>query len=169
MAIVFGPRSVRCLHPGMNARAVTYRRLHTFRNSLRTAVMCRRWVRQYGRDLGRPALAFTRTPSNGASKLYGDSRINAQGEAWSPAPHDRRTSPTEYARQECRLRQHDGSRDARRVHGLTRIYNMLEKHYRDLAGHGVHGRAGSCGCCRPAAASHARRRCASPASSPMKA
>src|SRR6202023_3047638 len=77
-------------------------------------------------------VAFTRNPSTGESRLYGEFLINAQGEdvvAGIRTPQD----ITEYARQES------GSDKAsmeiampEAFKELTRIYTLLEKHYRDM-------------------------------------
>jgi pyruvate,orthophosphate dikinase len=116
----------------MNARAVTYRRLHDIPESWGTAVNVQAMVFGNMGDSSATGVAFTRNPSTGESKLYGEFLINAQGEdvvAGIRTPQD----ITEYARKES------GSDKASMETAmpaafkeLTRIYTLLEKHYRDM-------------------------------------
>ncbi|MFG6150222.1 pyruvate, phosphate dikinase [Halobacillus sp. B23F22_1] len=63
-----------------NQRAVLYRRLHQIPGHLGTAVNIQSMVfGNMGNDSG-TGVAFTRNPSTGESKLYGEYLINAQGE-----------------------------------------------------------------------------------------
>ncbi|MCP3028633.1 pyruvate, phosphate dikinase [Halobacillus sp. A5] len=63
-----------------NQRAVLYRRLHQIPGHLGTAVNIQSMVfGNMGEDSG-TGVAFTRNPSTGESKLYGEYLINAQGE-----------------------------------------------------------------------------------------
>ncbi|GGF27680.1 pyruvate, phosphate dikinase [Halobacillus andaensis] len=63
-----------------NQRAVLYRRLHQIPGHLGTAVNIQSMVfGNMGDDSG-TGVAFTRNPSTGESKLYGEYLINAQGE-----------------------------------------------------------------------------------------
>ena len=77
-------------------------------------------------------VAFTRNPSTGESKLYGEFLINAQGEdvvAGIRTPQD----ITEDARKESgsdKPSMETAMPDAFKE--LTRIYTLLEKHYRDM-------------------------------------
>src|SRR5580698_559272 len=116
----------------MNARAVTYRKLHDIPESWGTAVNVQAMVFGNMGETSATGVAFTRNPSTGESKLYGEFLINAQGEdvvAGIRTPQD----ITEYARQES------GSDKAsmevampEAFKELTRIYTLLEKHYRDM-------------------------------------
>ncbi len=116
----------------MNARAVTYRRLHDIPESWGTAVNVQAMVFGNMGETSATGVAFTRNPSTGESKLYGEFLINAQGEdvvAGIRTPQD----ITEYARKES------GSDKASMeiampaaFNELTRIYTLLEKHYRDM-------------------------------------
>ncbi|MFZ2157742.1 MAG: pyruvate, phosphate dikinase [Bradyrhizobium sp.] len=116
----------------MNARAVTYRRLHDIPESWGTAVNVQAMVFGNMGETSATGVAFTRNPSTGESKLYGEFLINAQGEdvvAGIRTPQD----ITEYARKES------GSDKASMeiampaaFKELTRIYTLLEKHYRDM-------------------------------------
>ncbi|MES2167926.1 MAG: pyruvate, phosphate dikinase [Pseudomonadota bacterium] len=116
----------------MNARAVTYRRLHDIPESWGTAVNIQSMVFGNMGDTSATGVAFTRNPSTGEKRLYGEFLINAQGEdvvAGIRTPQD----ITEYARKES------GSDKAsmevampEAFKELTRIYTQLEKHYRDM-------------------------------------
>ena len=116
----------------MNARAVTYRRLHDIPESWGTAVNVQAMVFGNMGETSATGVAFTRNPSTGESKLYGEFLINAQGEdvvAGIRTPQD----ITEYARQESgsdKASMETAMPDAFKE--LTRIYTMLEKHYRDM-------------------------------------
>ncbi len=116
----------------MNARAVTYRKLHDIPESWGTAVNVQAMVFGNMGDTSATGVAFTRNPSTGESKLYGEFLINAQGEdvvAGIRTPQD----ITEDARQESgsdKASMETAMPDAFKE--LTRIYTMLEKHYRDM-------------------------------------
>ena len=116
----------------MNARAVTYRRLHDIPESWGTAVNIQAMVFGNMGETSATGVAFTRNPSTGESKLYGEFLINAQGEdvvAGIRTPQD----ITEYARQESgsdKASMEVAMPDAFKE--LTRIYTLLEKHYRDM-------------------------------------
>ncbi len=116
----------------MNQRANTYRRLHNIPESWGTAVNVQAMVFGNMGDTSATGVAFTRNPSTGEKKLYGEFLINAQGEdvvagirtpqeiseaaraeAGSDKPSMEHTLPKAYAE-------------------LTRIYNVLERHYRDM-------------------------------------
>lgn len=116
----------------MNARAVTYRRLHDIPESWGTAVNIQAMVFGNMGDTSATGVAFTRNPSTGESKLYGEFLINAQGEdvvAGIRTPQD----ITEYARKESgsdKASMESAMPEA--FDELTRIYTLLEKHYRDM-------------------------------------
>ena len=116
----------------MNARAVTYRRLHDIPESWGTAVNVQAMVFGNMGETSATGVAFTRNPSTGESKLYGEFLINAQGEdvvAGIRTPQD----ITEDARQESgsdKPSMESAMPDA--FNELTRIYTLLEKHYRDM-------------------------------------
>src|SRR5437762_12026141 len=64
----------------MNARAVTYRRLHNIPSDWGTAVNIQAMVfGNMGEDCA-TGVAFTRNPSTGANEFYGEYLVNAQGE-----------------------------------------------------------------------------------------
>ena len=116
----------------MNARAVTYRRLHDIPESWGTAVNIQSMVFGKMGDTSATGVAFTRNPSTGEKRLYGEFLINAQGEdvvAGIRTPQD----ITEYARKESgsdKASMEVAMPDAFKE--LTRIYTLLEKHYRDM-------------------------------------
>src|SRR5690242_14572359 len=116
----------------MNQRAITYRRLHNIPESWGTAVNVQAMVFGNMGETSATGVAFTRNPSTGEKKLYGEFLINAQGEdvvagirtpqeiseaarveAGSDKPSMEQTLPKAYAE-------------------LTRIYQKLERHYRDM-------------------------------------
>jgi pyruvate,orthophosphate dikinase len=116
----------------MNARAITYRRLHAIPESWGTAVNVQAMVFGNMGDTSATGVAFTRNPSTGEKRLYGEFLINAQGEdvvAGIRTPQE----ITEIARKEA------GSDKPSMENAmpaafkeLTRIYGVLEKHYRDM-------------------------------------
>src|SRR6202048_4316603 len=116
----------------MNARAMAYRRLHDIPESWGTAVNVQAMVFGNMGETSATGVAFTRNPSTGESKLYGEFLINAQGEdvvAGIRTPQD----ITEYARKESgsdKASMETAMPEAFRE--LTRIYTLLEKHYRDM-------------------------------------
>lgn len=116
----------------MNARAVTYRSLHNIPQSWGTAVNVQAMVFGNMGDTSATGVAFTRNPSTGAKQLYGEFLINAQGEdvvAGIRTPQE----ITEVARNEAgsdKPSMEAAMPDA--FNELTRIYRLLEKHYRDM-------------------------------------
>ncbi len=64
----------------MNARAITYRRLHNIPAAWGTAVNVQAMVFGNMGDTSATGVAFTRNPSTGEKKLYGEFLVNAQGE-----------------------------------------------------------------------------------------
>ena len=64
----------------MNQRAITYRRLHDIPESWGTAVNVQAMVFGNMGETSATGVAFTRNPSTGENKLYGEFLINAQGE-----------------------------------------------------------------------------------------
>src|SRR5947208_4732783 len=116
----------------MNARAVTYRRLHDIPESWGTAVNVQAMVFGNMGETSATGVAFTRNPSTGESRLYGEFLVNAQGEdvvAGIRTPQD----ITEAARQESgsdKASMETAMPEAFKE--LTRIYGAPEKHYRDM-------------------------------------
>jgi pyruvate,orthophosphate dikinase len=64
----------------MNQRAITYRKLHNIPENWGTAVNVQAMVFGNMGDTSATGVAFTRNPSTGEKKLYGEFLINAQGE-----------------------------------------------------------------------------------------
>src|ERR1700737_2172856 len=116
----------------MNARAITYRRLHDIPESWGTAVNVQAMVFGNMGESSATGVAFTRNPSTGDDNLYGEFLINAQGEdvvAGIRTPQD----ITEHARKESgsdKASMETAMPEAFKE--LTRIYTLLEKHYRDM-------------------------------------
>ncbi len=103
-----------------NPRAIVYRRMNDIPSDWGTAVNVQAMVfGNMGDDSG-TGVAFTRNPSTGENKLYGEFLLNAQGEdvvagIRTPSPIDelRKILPDVYKQ-------------------FTKIAETLEKHYRDM-------------------------------------
>jgi pyruvate,orthophosphate dikinase len=116
----------------MNQRAVTYRRLHNISESWGTAVNVQAMVFGNMGEDSATGVAFTRNPSTGEKRLYGEFLINAQGEdvvAGIRTPQEiteaaRRESSSDKPSMEATLPQ--------AFRELTRICQALERHYRDM-------------------------------------
>ena len=104
----------------MNERAIVYRRLNDIPSSWGTAVNVQEMVYgNKGNDCG-TGVAFTRNPSTGEKKLYGEYLINAQGEdvvagIRTPEPISKLESDMPEVYKE-----------------FARIANLLEEHYSDM-------------------------------------
>lgn len=104
----------------MNERAIVYRRLNDIPSSWGTAVNVQEMVYgNKGNDCG-TGVAFTRNPSTGEKKLYGEYLINAQGEdvvagIRTPEPISKLESDMPEVYKE-----------------FVRIANLLEEHYSDM-------------------------------------
>ena len=116
----------------MNARAKTYRRLHNIPENWGTAVNVQAMVFGNMGETSATGVAFTRNPSTGESSLYGEFLINAQGEdvvAGIRTPQE----ITEAARKEAGSNKPSLENAMPQAFAeLTRIYQALEKHYRDM-------------------------------------
>jgi len=116
----------------MNQRAITYRRLHGIPESWGTAVNVQAMVFGNMGDTSATGVAFTRNPSTGEKRLYGEFLINAQGEdvvAGIRTPQE----ITEIARKEAQSDKPSmESAMPAAFKELVRIYGLLEKHYRDM-------------------------------------
>ncbi len=104
----------------MNPRANTYRRLHDIPESWGTAVTVQSMVFGNMGDDCATGVAFTRNPSTGEKKYYGEFLVNAQGEdvvagIRTPQPLDEmpKVMPDVYKQ-------------------LTSVFDKLEAHYRDM-------------------------------------
>ena len=119
-------------HSWTNARADTYRRLHNIPASWGTAVSVQAMVFGNTGDTSATGVAFTRDPSTGENRLYGEFLVNAQGEdvvAGIRTPQDL----TEEAREAA-------ASDKPSLETLmpeafkefVELSDKLEKHYRDM-------------------------------------
>jgi len=116
----------------MNARAITYRRLHDIPESWGTAVNVQAMVFGNMGESSATGVAFSRNPSTGENALYGEFLVNAQGEdvvagirtpqnlteaarlqAGSDKPSLETVMPAAFAE-------------------FVAICNRLERHYRDM-------------------------------------
>ena len=102
------------------ARAITYRRLNNIPGDWGTAVNVQSMVYGNMGDDCATGVAFTRNPSTGENKFYGEYLVNAQGEdvvagvrTPEPVANMKRKMPAAYKT-------------------LEGIYKKLEKHYRDM-------------------------------------
>ncbi len=116
----------------MNQRAITYRKLHGLPESWGTAVNVQAMVFGNMGETSATGVAFTRNPSTGEKKLYGEFLINAQGEdvvAGIRTPQE----ISEAARKEAGSDKPSMEHTLPKAYGeLKRIYNTLERHYRDM-------------------------------------
>ena len=155
----------------MNARAITYRRLHDIPESWGTAVNVQAMVFGNMGDTSATGVAFTRNPSTGEKTLYGEFLINAQGEdvvAGIRTPQE----ITEDARKAAGSDKPSMEKAMPEAFAeLTRIYGSRSKSTTATCriSSSRSSRASS-GCCRRAPASAPpRRRCASRSSLPTRA
>ena len=116
----------------MNQRAITYRRLHNIPESWGTAVNVQAMVFGNMGETSATGVAFTRNPSTGEKKLYGEFLINAQGEdvvAGIRTPQE----ITEAARKEAGSDKPSMEAALPQAFAeLKRIHAALEQHYRDM-------------------------------------
>jgi pyruvate,orthophosphate dikinase len=116
----------------MNQRAITYRRLHNIPESWGTAVNVQAMVFGNMGETSATGVAFTRNPSTGEKRLYGEFLINAQGEdvvAGIRTPQE----ITEAARVESGSDKPSMEKAMPEAFAeLVRIYERLERHYRDM-------------------------------------
>ena len=115
----------------MNDRAKFYRRMHDIPESWGTAVNVQSMVFGNMGDTSATGVAFTRNPSTGEKRLYGEFLINAQGEdvvAGIRTPQ----ALTEIAREETGDKPSMEEAMPEVFEELTRVDGALEKHYRDM-------------------------------------
>ncbi len=116
----------------MNARAITYRRLNDIPESWGTAVTVQAMVFGNMGETSATGVAFTRNPSTGENKLYGEFLVNAQGEdvvAGIRTPQN----ITEAARIEAMSDKPSMEKVMPEVFAqFVRTTHLLEKHYRDM-------------------------------------
>ncbi|MDJ1157805.1 pyruvate, phosphate dikinase [Chelatococcus sp. SYSU_G07232] len=116
----------------MNNRAIKYRELHAIPASWGTAVNVQAMVFGNMGETSATGVAFTRNPSTGEKELYGEFLINAQGEdvvAGIRTPQD----ITERARKASGSDKPSMEKAMPEAYAeLVRIYDLLERHYRDM-------------------------------------
>jgi pyruvate,orthophosphate dikinase len=116
----------------MNPRAITYRRLHDIPEGWGTAVNVQAMVFGNMGDTSATGVAFTRNPSTGEKKLYGEFLVNAQGEdvvAGIRTPQN----ITEAARIEAGSDKPSLQKVMPEAFAaFVAISDRLEKHYRDM-------------------------------------
>ncbi len=116
----------------MNARAVTYRRLHDIPASWGTAVNVQAMVfGNMGEDCA-TGVAFTRDPSTGDGRFFGEFLVNAQGEdvvAGIRTPQNLTVAGREMHGPDLPSME-EALPDA--FAELVRIRGILERHYRDM-------------------------------------
>jgi pyruvate,orthophosphate dikinase len=116
----------------MNDRAKFYRRMHDIPESWGTAVNIQSMVFGNMGETSATGVAFTRNPSNGDSRLYGEFLINAQGEdvvAGIRTPQ----SLTKAAREEMGDSAPSMEEAMPEVFGQFKtVVETLERHYRDM-------------------------------------
>ena len=103
-----------------NARAISYRRINSIRGLIGTAVNVQAMVFGNMGDTSGTGVCFSRNPSTGENKFYGEYLMNAQGEdvvagIRTPQPIDQ----LEKANAECYKQ-------------LVKIRDDLEAHYKDM-------------------------------------
>ena len=116
----------------MNDRAVTYRRLNDIPESWGTAVNVQSMVFGNMGESSATGVAFTRDPSTGEKRFYGEYLVNAQGE--DVVAGIRTPAPISNSRK-AELRSEDLSLEEAMpvVYGqLIAVAERLEKHYRDM-------------------------------------
>ncbi len=103
-----------------NPRAIYYRKMNNIKGLIGTAVNVQAMVFGNLGETSGTGVAFTRDPSTGEKKFFGEYLMNAQGEdvvagirTPQPISHLQKSNPKVYAE-------------------LTKIYQKLEKHYRDM-------------------------------------
>ncbi|WP_223596883.1 pyruvate, phosphate dikinase [Brucella suis] len=116
----------------MNARAITYRRLHNIPAAWGTAVNVQAMVFGNMGETSATGVAFTRNPSTGENKLYGEFLVNAQGEdvvAGIRTPQN--------ITEEARIAAGSDKPSLEKVMPeafaeFLKVANRLEQHYRDM-------------------------------------
>ena len=116
----------------MTARAVTYRKLNDIPDHWGTAVNIQSMVfGNMGNDCA-TGVAFTRDPSTGERKFFGEFLMNAQGEdvvAGTRTPQPINNSSRHASTEKLQTLEEAMPRAYR---DLVKVYQKLEKHYRDM-------------------------------------
>lgn len=116
----------------MNPRAITYRKLNGIPESWGTAVTIQSMVfGNQGEDCA-TGVAFTRDPSTGEKKFFGEFLINAQGE--DVVAGIRTPQPINETSRHASSNRLPSLEEAmpKPYEQLVKVYKKLEKHYRDM-------------------------------------
>jgi pyruvate,orthophosphate dikinase len=116
----------------MTARAVTYRRLHGIPQTMGTAVNVQAMVFGNRGETSATGVAFTRDPSTGAKRYYGEFLVNAQGE--DVVAGIRTPQPLTRAMQQATGATLPSLEEVMpdTYAELTQVFERLEAHYRDM-------------------------------------
>jgi pyruvate,orthophosphate dikinase len=153
----------------MNQRAITYRKLHNIPENWGTAVNVQAMVFGNMGETSATGVAFTRNPSTGEKKLYGEFLINAQGEDVVAASVRHRRSARRRARKPARTSRRWNTRCPRHTASSSASTTFLSVITGTCRTSSSRSNKASCGCCRPAPASAPqKRRCVSRSNSPTK-
>jgi pyruvate,orthophosphate dikinase len=116
----------------MNSRAITYRKLNEIPESWGTAVNVQSMVFGNMGDDCATGVAFTRDPSTGEKKFFGEFLINAQGE--DVVAGIRTPQPINQASRHASAEKLPTLEEVmpKAYKELTAVYQKLEKHYRDM-------------------------------------
>ncbi len=120
------------LNSWMCARAITYRRLNDIPEHWGTAVTVQSMVFGNMGDDCATGVAFTRDPSTGDKKFFGEFLINAQGE--DVVAGIRTPQPINTASRHASAEKLPTLEESlpKAYSELVRVYKKLEKHYRDM-------------------------------------
>ncbi|GMW02530.1 MAG: pyruvate, phosphate dikinase [Candidatus Hydrogenedentota bacterium] len=116
----------------MGRRAISYRRIESIPDEWGTAVNVQAMVFGNMGESSATGVAFTRDPSTGDEKFYGEWLVNAQGEdvvagIRTPSPLNEATK-TDHSKHLVSLEK----ANSKAYKELVAIRNKLEKHYRDM-------------------------------------
>jgi pyruvate,orthophosphate dikinase len=116
----------------MTPRAVTYRRLHDIDNGMGTAVTVQAMVFGNRGDRSATGVAFTRDPSTGEKRYYGEFLVNAQGE--DVVAGIRTPQPLTVTMKEATGGSLPAMEEAmpEAFVELAAVFDRLEAHYRDM-------------------------------------
>jgi pyruvate, orthophosphate dikinase len=116
----------------MTPRAVTYRRLHGIDEAMGTAVSVQAMVFGNQGDRSATGVAFTRDPSTGDKRYYGEFLVNAQGE--DVVAGIRTPQPLTIAMKEATNARLPAMEEAmpEAYAELVKVFDRLEAHYRDM-------------------------------------
>ena len=109
-------------------RAIAYRKINNISDDIGTAVNVQSMVFGNKGESSATGVIFTRNPSNGDKKIFGEFLVNAQGEdvvagIRTPAPIIANDSGDGSSMQECIPKQYDE---------LISLCNKLEEHFKDM-------------------------------------